>query len=210
MIKLLVPEELAASHARYFGEVGLAWTAGLPDMAEAYLSRWDCSLDGTPSHGMLAWVLPVRTNTGEPAILKLQPVDDETVGEPVALRTWDGQGAVRLLRDDPATGAMLLERCDPERSLGRVPDDLVALQTLSELLARLTDAAGSAGAATRWLAEVSLRAPEHAQTLRRDVLELMDLVRGMAASSVIITERKRKKIIKRGKREERRVYEGTS
>lgn len=145
MNKLSVPQELAASHSRYSGDAGLAWIAGLPRMAEDYLRRWDCSLDGTPRHGMLAWVLPVRTNTGEPAVLKLQPVDDETVGEPVALRTWDGHGAVRLLLDDPSTGAMLLERCDPERSLGRVPDDLVAVRILSELLARLTSVPAPAG-----------------------------------------------------------------
>lgn len=138
MITFVVPEELAASHRKYFGEAGVAWIAGLPGMAEDCLSRWECTPDGTAWYGAVAWVLPVRTNTGEPAVLKLQPVDDETVGEPTALRTWDGHGAVRLLRDDPATGAMLLERCDPDRSLDRVPDDLAALQILAELLARLT------------------------------------------------------------------------
>lgn len=145
MIKLSVADELAASHSKYFGDAGSAWVAGLPRMAEDYLSRWECTLDGTPGYGTLAWVLPVRTNTGEPAVLKLQPIDDETVGEPAALRIWDGHGAVRLLRDDPATGAMLLERCDPDRNLDRVPDDLVALQTLSELLARLTSVPAPAG-----------------------------------------------------------------
>ena len=145
MTGLSVPEELAASHVKYFGEAGSAWVAGLPAMAEDLLSRWACTPDGTPGFGTMAWVLPVRTDTGEPAVLKLQPVDDETIGEPVALRVWGGHGAVRLLRHDPTTGALLLERCDPVRNLEQLPDDLAALQILSELLARLTSVPAPAG-----------------------------------------------------------------
>lgn len=169
MIELSVPEELAASHSRYFGAAGSAWIAGLPSMAEDHLTRWECTLDGTPVHGSLAWVLPVRTGTGEPAVLKLQPVDDETIGEPLALRTWDGHGAVRLLRDDPATGALLLERCDPDRSLDRVPDDLVALQTLSELLARLTSVPAPPG--LRQLSAIAAGLVERAGAVRDQVTD---------------------------------------
>jgi streptomycin 6-kinase len=137
VFQLTVPEALAQSHRKFFGSSGDAWIAGLPQMAADYLERWECEPEGRPGSGTVAWVLPVRTNSGDRAILKLQPVDDETVGEPVALRAWAGKGAVRLLRDDPATGAMLLERCDPTRGLDRYEDDLAALQILSELLARL-------------------------------------------------------------------------
>ena len=34
-------------------------------------------------------------------------------GEAVALRMWDGRGAVRLLAHDPRRHAMLLQRCEP-------------------------------------------------------------------------------------------------
>lgn len=138
MINLSVPDALVASHRKYFGTAGDPWIAGVPAMAEKYLDLWGCRPEGSPGCGAIAWVLPVRTNSGDHAVLKLQPIDDETVGEPIALRAWDGAGAVRLLRDDAATGAMLLERCDPHRSLDHVPDDLAACEILSELLARLT------------------------------------------------------------------------
>jgi streptomycin 6-kinase len=169
MTKLSVPDELAESHRRFFGRAGTVWIAGLPGMAEDYLSRWDCTLDGTPGHGAVAWVLPVRTNTGEPAVLKLQPVDDETVGEPVALRIWDGNGAVRLLRDDPATGAMLLERADPGHTLDHLPDDLAALQILSELLARLTSVPATTG--TRQLSRIAQALVERAGTAAERVAD---------------------------------------
>jgi streptomycin 6-kinase len=46
--------------------------------------------------GVCALVLPVVCADGTPAVLKLQALDEETAGEPVALRSWGGEGAVRL------------------------------------------------------------------------------------------------------------------
>ena len=132
-----VPEALGDSHLTYFGESGRSWVARLPALAADCLDRWHLRLDGTPRHGAVALVLPVIRADGTPAVLKLQPVDDETVGEPAALRAWAGDGAVSLLESDPGTGAMLLECLDAGRSLASVEDDLAALRILSEILARL-------------------------------------------------------------------------
>jgi streptomycin 6-kinase len=137
MPRVVVPPTLVAAQLRYHGETGRAWAAALPRLAGGYLKRWRLRLDGAPRSGQVALVLPVRQADGTPAVLKLQRVDDETAGEPVALRTWAGRGAVRLLADDPGTGAMLLERLDDTRSLDGVRDDLAALRILSTLLARL-------------------------------------------------------------------------
>ncbi|MFB4194649.1 aminoglycoside phosphotransferase family protein [Streptomyces carpaticus] len=132
-----VPAGLAASYAAYHGARGATWIAGLPRLAATLLERWDLRPDGPAAHGVCALVLPVvRTTDGTPAALKLQMVDEETAGEPRALAAWDGDGAVRLLAHDAASGAMLLERLAP-RSLEDVPDDLAALEVLSGLLARL-------------------------------------------------------------------------
>ncbi|WP_020576704.1 aminoglycoside phosphotransferase family protein [Actinopolymorpha alba] len=132
-----VPTELAASHRKYFGDRGRGWVAALPELAADCLDRWGLRPDGPPMCGAVALVLPVLRTDGSPAVLKLQPVDEETCGEPIALRTWDGNGAVRLLEHDPDSGAMLLERLNADRSLAAVGDDLAAVQILSELLARL-------------------------------------------------------------------------
>lgn len=63
-----------------------------------------------PTFGGVALVVPVVCADGHPAALKLQPVDDETGGEGVALHCWAGLGAVWLLEHDPETRSMLLER----------------------------------------------------------------------------------------------------
>lgn len=117
---------------------GRAFVAALPRIADKMLQRWDLHPVGAPMHGMAALVLPVRAGDGRDAVLKLQAVDEETVGESVALRTWDGDGAVRLLAHDAETGAMLLERLDTSRHLSSIADTRAAVRTLAELLARLT------------------------------------------------------------------------
>ncbi|MEU4119689.1 aminoglycoside phosphotransferase family protein [Kitasatospora sp. NPDC028055] len=137
-MSVLVPPALAASLAEYLGARGRAWAARLPSLAAELTEHWELRPDGPVAHGVVALVLPVRRADGTPAALKLQPVDEETVGEPLALRAWGGRGAVRLLDHQPATGAMLLERLDPSRSLLTVADDLAAVRVIADLLRELT------------------------------------------------------------------------
>jgi streptomycin 6-kinase len=133
-----IPEELAAAQARYNGEAGRAFIAGLPELAAEFLDRWELTVDGGSMHGVTALVLPVVRTDGTPAVLKLQLLDEESVGEPVALRIWNGDGSVRLLDHDEATGTMLLERLDPTRMLSHEPDSREAVLVIARLLAHLT------------------------------------------------------------------------
>ena len=80
-------------------------------------------------------IIPVACRDGSQAVLKLQPVDDETGGEPAALQAWAGRGAVRL-EHDPSSGAMLLE-LDASRDLNTMEDDLAAAKIIAELLVQL-------------------------------------------------------------------------
>jgi streptomycin 6-kinase len=143
--RIEVPEALVSWHRKSFGETGRAWIDALPDLAAGLLDRWQLQPDGAPTCGAWALVLPVVRADATPAVLKLQPVTDHTVGEPDALRAWNGNGAVRLLDHDPESGSMLLERLDADRSLATVRDDVAALQILSELLARLSSVPAPAG-----------------------------------------------------------------
>jgi streptomycin 6-kinase len=140
-----VPDALAASQAKYNGEAGRAFIDALPELAAGFLDRWQLRLDGPPMHGWAALVLPVVRGDGTPAALKLQILDEETADEPLALSLWDGDGAVRLLDHDPATGTMLLERLDPTRALDHVEDSRAAVLVVARLLARLTAAPAPPG-----------------------------------------------------------------
>nr|WP_180289317.1 MULTISPECIES: aminoglycoside phosphotransferase family protein [Streptomyces] len=140
-----IPDELIARHKRYGGEAGRAFIAELPERAARFLERWELRPDGPSMDGRCALVLPVLRADGTRAALKLQDVDEETVGEPVALRVWNGDGAVRLLESDDETGTLLLERLDSERLLARLPDSRQATVVVARLLARLTAVQAPAG-----------------------------------------------------------------
>ncbi|WP_234048302.1 aminoglycoside phosphotransferase family protein [Streptomyces liliifuscus] len=112
--------------------------ARLLERGDEFLERWGLRQEGTPMSGQVSVVLPVVLGDGTRAALKLQDVDEETVGEGLALRTWGGDGVVRLLDEDAETGTLLLERLDEGRPLDAVPDVMKATTILAELLARLS------------------------------------------------------------------------
>jgi streptomycin 6-kinase len=133
-----IPAGLLASQETFNGEAGRAFVAALPARAAGFLDRWSLRLDGPSMYGVCALVLPVRRADGGRAALKLQYLDEETAGEPVALRAWAGDGAVRLLEYDDATGTLLLERLDASRALSHEPDTRAATVVIARLLGRLT------------------------------------------------------------------------
>ncbi|MFH8554062.1 aminoglycoside phosphotransferase family protein [Streptomyces celluloflavus] len=132
-----VPDEFAASYGAH-GAEARAWIAELPRLGGDFLERWGLRLDGPAAYGMASLVLPVLQADGAPAVLKLQQLREETAGVATGLRAWRGDGMVRLLDHDVASGTQLLERLDAARPLSSVADDQVAVQVLAELMARLT------------------------------------------------------------------------
>lgn len=132
-----VPRALAESYARAFGEAGRAWIAGLSALAAEFLDRWELERDGAVGAGEASLVLPVLCEQGTRAVLRLQMPREETTAALIGLRTWNGDGVVRLLDHDAESGTMLLERLDAARTLASVEDDDVATGVLAALLARL-------------------------------------------------------------------------
>ena len=138
-MRVRVPEELVAYLLKWYGEPGQSWIDAAPDLVAERLSDWRLRVDGSPTNGMWALIVPVVREDNVRAVLKLAPQLEEHIrSEPLALRAWNGDGAVRLLETDPRSGSMLLERLDATAPLMDVADGLDALRILSELMARLT------------------------------------------------------------------------
>ncbi|GAA4540729.1 aminoglycoside phosphotransferase family protein [Amycolatopsis samaneae] len=182
-----VPEALAAIHSG--NDSGRAWLAALPRQAEEFLERWALRPDGPVTHGMASLVLPVIRADGVRAVLKLQQASEDNAGAPLGLRTWNGDGVVRLLDLDQDTGVMLLERLDETRPLSALPDDGAAMVILADLLTRLTAVPAPAG--LRGLADIAgamLRQAPRAVPALRDPAERR-LVRTCASAvAELITE----------------------
>ena len=115
-----LPDGLAAQAA--LGPDWAAWLDRLPRLLAELVEEWELRRDGGEVwHGYCSAVLPVRTPTGAPAVLKVSfDGDEESAHEALALQTWAGRGAVRMLRADPRRRALLLERL-ARRDLGDLP-----------------------------------------------------------------------------------------
>jgi streptomycin 6-kinase len=174
---IAVPDELVATLSRFNGAAGRSFAAALPGLAARFCEEWGLRRDGAVMYGVCALVLPVvREADGRRAVLKLQAVDEETAGEPVALGVWSaaGAGAVGLLDHDAGSGAMLLERLDERRPLSAVAGVRVAVGVVGELLARLT----------------SVPAPEGMRGLGDMATRMLDSVPGAVETSVDASERR--------------------
>ena len=99
---------------------------------------------GEPFGGGVASILvaPARTGDGQEVVLKVQEPHRESELEADALRLWDGDGAIRLLDEEPEECALLLERCVPGTPLSAAGAE-TALDVFVELLPRLWKPAGS-------------------------------------------------------------------
>jgi streptomycin 6-kinase len=95
-------------------------TSSLEHAAEVIAEEWGVELGPRFSMARHAFVAPA----GDDAVLKITPaLDDEADHEPQALHGWSGDGAVRLIRHDPARRAVLIERASPGRDLSALPED---------------------------------------------------------------------------------------
>lgn len=149
---IAVPPQFASVLVERRGRAGADWAADLPRLIDDCCRRWGLSIDGAPMTGHLAIVIPVLRGR-EPCVLRLAALDGSAVHEARALRHWAGHGTVLLLEDDPAAGAMLLERLDGHRTLATLP--LVDAMRVSGDLIRILAIPGAEGFPT--VAELAAR-----------------------------------------------------
>lgn len=88
------------------------------------MDRWQLTLGGPlgGEDGSCSWVHAVTRRGGGDAVLKLGVPHLEAEQEGDGLKFWDGDPVVRLLEQDVALGALLLERCAPGTPLRDQPE----------------------------------------------------------------------------------------
>jgi streptomycin 6-kinase len=134
-------------------------------------AEWGLELGPPYRLARYAFVAPA----GPGAVLKITPAeDDESDHEADALELWAGDGAVRLLRRDPARRALLAEQADPGTDISALPDDeATAIAVgLGQRLWR------PAGAPFRWIGD---HVPAWLDQAERDGAELIPLARELYA-----------------------------
>jgi streptomycin 6-kinase len=161
------------------------WVDGLPKLAAEILEEWGLAQVNIAQHGYCALILPVTTSDGDDAMLKVAFPEEESEYEHLALSRWDGNGAVRLLRADPARRAMLLEQLH-DRDLTDLPD-IEACEVVARLYARLHVPAPPqvkrlSTQVGQWL-EMLAELPREAPVPRRLVEQSMAIGRDFASDS---------------------------
>ena len=92
----------------------------MADRAADVAASWDLELGPPFALSRYSFVAPA----GPGAVIKVTwDEDDESDHEADALELWAGDGAVRLLRVDPAGRTLLMERADPGTDISDLPDD---------------------------------------------------------------------------------------
>ncbi|MFI5734437.1 aminoglycoside phosphotransferase family protein [Kribbella sp. NPDC051587] len=156
---IVIPAQLIKSHQDESPE----WLASLSTQLHEYLARWELTRSGDFLNGAASLIVPVVRRDGTAAMLKLQPRNEESEAEALALRTWSPDDVVRVLEDDPATSTLLLERLH-DRTLNAVPDHVEATRILAVLMARLNVV--PAPPSVRRLADIATEMIEEAADLK--------------------------------------------
>ncbi|WP_067677798.1 aminoglycoside phosphotransferase family protein [Nocardia miyunensis] len=131
-----VPESFARGKIAGAGEAARAWIVAVPGIVDDLLDRWSCTLDGPVLHGAVGIVVPVRPRDLPPAVIKVSYPGWADTSEADAYTTWDGAGAVRILRRDDQHVAMLLERAST-RTLATIENADAAVAIQGRLTRRL-------------------------------------------------------------------------
>ncbi len=118
------------------GEAGALWLDSLPAQLAALEDRW--GIQARPPYALsYNYVSPADGPNGEAWVLKLCVPNPELTGEILALRHFDGQGAVKVIHSDPQAGVLLNERLQPGTPLSAVEDDQQATRIAAGVMKSL-------------------------------------------------------------------------
>src|SRR5687768_5982596 len=89
-----------------------AWIEELPVLVQSIEAEWSITVESPMPGGTEAFVAEATLEDGTPAVLKLLVPRGAGVAanEITVLRMANGQGCVRLIREDAPRGALLMER----------------------------------------------------------------------------------------------------
>ncbi|MEQ7009037.1 aminoglycoside phosphotransferase family protein [Actinopolymorpha sp. B17G11] len=127
------------------GQGSREWLADLPEVCRRLGDEWSLDL-GSPFVGCHVSLVITASRGPRRLVLKVPMPSTVELGtlpagaraaEADALREWAGDGAVELVEHDPATGAMLIERCVPGASLDHLDNHDDADRVAAEILGRL-------------------------------------------------------------------------
>lgn len=119
------------------GDVGKKWLEDLPQIIKRYEQKWGLTVF-PPFDLSYNYVAPAQTKDGKDVVLKISfPENNEFITEIEGLKFFNGQAAIRVLKEDMESGAMLLERAVPGKRLRGISSDKKQISIASEVMKKL-------------------------------------------------------------------------
>ncbi len=122
---------------RINGQKGLDWLADLPNLLDEFSQRWSLILLPPFEPISYNYVAPAITADGKPVVFKTGFPNPELLSEIYALRHFNGQGSVHLLKSNTDKQAMLLERIKPGEILYNLDDDQQKTRIAAQVMQQL-------------------------------------------------------------------------
>lgn len=132
-----IPNGLRETIERVHGAAGQQWLMTLPELVSEWRERWGLELSAPFENLSYNLVIPGRNASGMGVVLKVGVPCRELETEAAALNLFEGAGAVRLLEQDTAAGALLLERVNPGTPLHELQAEAEAARTAATLMRQL-------------------------------------------------------------------------
>ena len=127
-----IPPSLVENLAFTLGEAGArAWLAGAVVHARELMAAWSLRPLEVLAGGSMSLCIRCEGAGGDALVLKVPAGVESGAAEVAALRAWAGNGAARVIREDPASSAMLMNY------LGRVGEGAYGLDDIVDLAERL-------------------------------------------------------------------------
>lgn len=119
------------------GEAGERWLVDLPNIVSKYEFEWN--IKAQPSFPLsYNYVCPAAALENRPVVLKISfPGNKEFVTEIAALKTFNKEVSVQILREDLLGGAVLLERAMPGLNLSKVEPDELQVHLAAQVIGQL-------------------------------------------------------------------------
>ena len=130
-------EQIKPNLLLYFGDRGEEWLERLPVILADVAALWKVSLlDPFPDLSINV-VIPALCEDGREVVVKAGVPSREIETEAEALRCFDGEGAVHLIKAEEPEGLLMLERLRPGTSARASLDENEAIEVAASVICRL-------------------------------------------------------------------------
>lgn len=119
------------------GDQGKKWLESIPQIIKQYEQKWNIQ-SFSPFQLSYNYVAPAKTSSGQFAVLKISfPDNKEFISEIESLKFYNGEGAIRVLKEDRDNYTALLEKAEPGEPVKNVTPERKQITIISDLLKKL-------------------------------------------------------------------------